>query len=101
MKLTSFVIMSFFIFQVFVGCQDGSSNGSGSNADQPTANPVPPPAPNPNPKPVANGEWGGEGIEMKVTSTGATYELDCAHGQVKQRMRPNSEGNFHNTGNIS
>ena len=44
--------------------------------------------------PVPPGTWGGKGIQMTVTSTGATIEYDCAAGTVDERLLADGAGNF-------
>lgn len=38
--------------------------------------------------------WGGDHIEMEVTSAGARVEFDCAQGTIDARLRPNAKGAF-------
>jgi hypothetical protein len=72
---------------------------------KPTRVPVPPtPAP-PTRTPVpatpvapagtlAVGTWGGQHIALEVTSTGATYDLDCAHGTIDGPIALDAAGHF-------
>jgi hypothetical protein len=38
------------------------------------------------------GTWGGEGIVLTVTATGAHVELDCAHGEITDVPKVGSDG---------
>jgi hypothetical protein len=71
----------------------------------PTPRPTPTPTPSPSPTPISHvakvGEWGGEHIDMMVTNAGATYQLDCGHGTIDQKISPDRNGNFHNTGTFT
>jgi hypothetical protein len=40
------------------------------------------------------GTWGGDHISMEVTARGATFEFDCAHGSLDQKIVLDSEGKF-------
>jgi hypothetical protein len=40
------------------------------------------------------GAWGGEHIGLTVTDTGATYEMDCAHGTISGPLNLDSAGHF-------
>ncbi len=62
---------------------------------------TPPPPPPPVSHEAKVGEWGGEHIEMNVTNTGATYQLDCGHGTIDQKISPDQTGKFHNTGTFT
>jgi len=44
--------------------------------------------------PVGKGEWGGTGIAMTVTDTGATIQFDCAAGTITKQMRIKRDGSF-------
>jgi hypothetical protein len=44
--------------------------------------------------PVATGSWGGVGIRLDVTGTGATVEYDCAHGTLDQPLVADRDGRF-------
>lgn len=46
------------------------------------------------PDSVPAGTWGGKGIGMEVTETGARLEYDCAHGTIGQPIRMDDEGRF-------
>lgn len=41
-----------------------------------------------------NGEWGGQGVSMVVTDSGATLDFDCASGSITERIVPDSSGKF-------
>ena len=42
--------------------------------------------------------WGGEGVSLQMTGSGATLEFDCAHGAILQGIQPNAQGEFKVTG---
>jgi hypothetical protein len=42
---------------------------------------------------IQSGTWGGRGIVLEVTDTGATVEYDCAHGTI-ERLEVASDGGF-------
>jgi hypothetical protein len=44
--------------------------------------------------PVPEGTWGGEHLEMVVTATGATLELDCARGTIDEPLATDDRGAF-------
>ena len=43
---------------------------------------------------VAAGSWGGIGIGMVVTGTGARIEYDCAHGTIGEPLLLDADGRF-------
>jgi hypothetical protein len=43
---------------------------------------------------VAAGSWGGMGIGMVITGTGARIEYDCAHGTISEPLRLGADGRF-------
>ena len=43
---------------------------------------------------VAAGSWGGMGIGMVVTETGARIEYDCAHGTISEPLLLDADGRF-------
>ena len=47
---------------------------------------------------VAQGTWGGQGIGLEVTETGARVEYDCARGTVDQAMTLDADGRFDSRG---
>ena len=53
------------------------------------AAPTPPPEAR-----VPEGRWGGVGLALDVTATGANIELDCAHGTIDAPLDLDAEGNF-------
>ncbi len=53
------------------------------------SDPTPPPAPR-----VSEGRWGGIGLSVEVTSSGAKIELDCAHGTIDAPLALDGQGNF-------
>jgi hypothetical protein len=47
---------------------------------------------------VPVGSWGGEHIALQVTESGATFEIDCAHGTIEGRLSLDPQGRFDNPG---
>src|SRR5436305_7479681 len=43
---------------------------------------------------VANGTWGGTGLSVTVSSTGAEVEFDCAHGRIEGTIHLGKTGSF-------
>lgn len=43
---------------------------------------------------VASGTWGGQGIGMDVSETGARFDFDCAHGSIEAPLRLDETGKF-------
>ena len=43
---------------------------------------------------VANGTWGGTGLRVEVSSTGADVEFDCAHGRIEGTIHLGKTGSF-------
>ena len=41
-----------------------------------------------------SGLWGGQGISMEVTESGATLDFDCASGSITEPILPDSAGKF-------
>jgi hypothetical protein len=41
-----------------------------------------------------SGLWGGQGISMEVTDSGATLDFDCASGAITEAIVPDSAGKF-------
>jgi hypothetical protein len=46
----------------------------------------------PMPDAVPSGAWGGRHLALEVTESGATVELDCAHGTIGSALRLDAEG---------
>ncbi len=42
--------------------------------------------------------WGGEHVEMELTSTGANLDFDCAVGTIDQTLAVNGDGKFRAAG---
>jgi hypothetical protein len=53
------------------------------------AAPTPPPE-----ERVPEGLWGGVGLALDVTGSGASIELDCAHGTIDAPLALDAEGKF-------
>ena len=47
---------------------------------------------------VPAGAWGGAHISLQVTEGGATFELDCAHGNIEGPLALDARGRFDNRG---
>ncbi len=43
---------------------------------------------------VLTGVWGGPGVSVTVTSSGATIEFDCAHATIAQPLMLDASGRF-------
>ena len=43
---------------------------------------------------MGEGRWGGTGIAVEVTASGARIELDCAHGTIDSPLTLDDEGAF-------
>ena len=43
---------------------------------------------------LANGTWGGTGLSVTVSSTGADVEFDCAHGRIEGTIHLGKTGSF-------
>lgn len=41
-----------------------------------------------------NGTWGGQGVSMEVTDSGASLDFDCATGSITEAIVPDSAGKF-------
>jgi hypothetical protein len=55
----------------------------------------------PEPARVAAGRWGGTGISVDVSASGARIELDCAHGTIDAPLVLDADGNFDLPGSIA
>jgi hypothetical protein len=53
--------------------------------------PTPPPA---DARRVPEGRWGGTGISVEVSASGAKIELDCAHGTIDAPLALDEDGRF-------
>ena len=49
---------------------------------------------------IAEGRWGGTGIAIDVTASGARVELDCAHGTIDSPLVLDADGKFALAGTI-
>ena len=58
------------------------------------------PTPSPAAPRVADGRWGGVGLSLDVTSTGARIELDCAHGTIDAPLSLDADGAFDAPGRL-
>ena len=43
---------------------------------------------------VSPGNWGARGISVLVEENGAKIEYDCAHGEIKEKLTVNENGEF-------
>jgi len=48
-----------------------------------------------------SGLWGGQGISMEVTDSGATLDFDCASGSITEAIVPDSAGKFSTKGRFA
>ena len=48
--------------------------------------------------PLAEGVWGGPGIQMTIGPQGATLELDCANGTIEGPIAVGRDGRFRASG---
>jgi hypothetical protein len=46
-------------------------------------------------------QWGGSGISMRMTASGASIQFECAHGSITQPITPNAAGEFTATGSYT
>ena len=60
------------------------------------ASTTPPPAP----AAVAAGPWGGTGIAIDVTASGARVEFNCAHGTIDSPLVLDADGKFELRGSL-
>lgn len=67
-------------------CHDSKMNQNNNSQTQNTNAPAP--------QKKMQGEWGGQGISMEVTDTGATLGFDCATGSITEAIVPDSAGKF-------
>jgi hypothetical protein len=44
------------------------------------------------------GDWGGEHLGLRASSSGASLEYDCAAGKIAEPIRPDAAGRFSVTG---
>ena len=51
-------------------------------------------------RPLQEGTWGGTGILMNVTADSASVELDCADGEITEKILMDKNGNFSAAGNF-
>ena len=49
---------------------------------------------NPSQSSDVKGTWGGTGIAMEVTDSGAEINYDCANGTITEKIAPDAQGNF-------
>jgi len=47
---------------------------------------------------LPTGTWGGDDVQVIVTSQGATLQFACSHGAIHQPIEPDANGNFSATG---
>lgn len=101
MSFTKLIIAFVLVLSVF--WQDSSCGKS--SKEKPPSNASPSVAPsvannNSVTKPPAQGRamtvgtWGGNGLTMEVTESGATLEFDCAHARIGEKIVLSSSGEF-------
>ena len=97
MKLVSVLLLSIFIAS---GCQKDSGSSSSTaemgGHDNPTA-----PDAAAELTPLEKGKWGAENIGLEVNASGASYDMECGHGKIKQTIKPDSNGAFQVSGTIT
>ena len=49
----------------------------------------------------AGAVFGGQGIRLLVTDSGAELEFDCADGQIQESLRPAADGSFEADGTFT
>lgn len=69
-------------------CHESKMNKNAGNVNQTQAN-----SPQKSQTKVS-GLWGGQGISMEVSDSGATLEFDCASGAITEAIAPDSSGKF-------
>jgi hypothetical protein len=45
--------------------------------------------------------WGGDHVQLEVTTEGATLEFDCASGSISKPLQVDAQGNFKVTGSFT
>jgi len=66
-------------------CHEAKMNKNGGNMNQTSTN---------SSQRKISGMWGGQGISMEVTDSGATLEFDCASGTITEAVVLDSAGKF-------
>ena len=69
-------------------CHESKMNKNSANVNQTPA------ASAATPQRKMSGLWGGQGISMEVTESGATLDFDCASGSITESIAPDSNGRF-------
>ena len=67
-------------------CHESKMNKNSTNVNQTPANSTT------TPQRKMSGLWGGQGISMEVTESGATLDFDCASGNITESIAPDSAG---------
>lgn len=44
--------------------------------------------------PLPPGDWGGDGVMLRVTADGAVLSADCASGVIRGALSPDGDGRF-------
>ena len=50
---------------------------------------------------VAEGVWGGAHVRLNVTASGGQIEFDCAHGEINEAFKTDSDGRFDVAGTLT
>ena len=66
-------------------CNEAKMNKNGGNMNQTSTN---------NSQRKISGQWGGQGISMEVTDSGATLDFDCASGTITEPITVDGAGKF-------
>lgn len=69
-------------------CNESKMNQNSGNMNQKQASSTS------TPQRKISGLWGGQGISMEVTDSGATLDFDCASGTINEPIVPDSSGKF-------
>lgn len=91
MKLMSVLFLIFFV----AGCGQGSGGAPSAEMaapDKPAAVPL---------KPLEKGKWGSEQIGLAVSDSGASFDLQCGRGKIKEKIVPDENGNFEAKGTVT
>jgi hypothetical protein len=69
-------------------CNESKMNKNSGNMNQTQASGTP------TSRRKISGLWGGQGISMEVTDSGASLDFDCASGTITEPIVPDSAGKF-------
>ena len=90
-SLSLFSFMPLIVVMLWQGssCNTTKANKNATRNDNHSMN-------NNNPRQSSDvkGTWGGTGIAMEVTDTGAEISYDCANSTITEKIAPDAQGNF-------